>query len=356
MHALVLRLAIHAVATPALSVAVALATAQEAPYLGKIVLFGAQEVDGDVPHIMAMNPDGTGLEKLWRDEEGRAILAGRISPDGRQLAFGVHVIGTPGFELWLLDAKRQGTKVSNDAAPAAWSSDGKRLACCRSKEGAFESFILDLESKREEPLPIPPTDIVNDWSPDGTWLSVMAGNRAERFEHPTNGSYPLRRIYRMDIGGKARQNVSGDVMAVAEIRGPERIERAIDELHDDIWSRISPDGRHVNYQQRTHPGTEVLHFTVVQDIAGAGAASAVIMYEDHAEHYEQYKANNVAVWSPDRKLLASPLIAEEKVVKDGETTTRLVCQLLFASPETGFERRLRMNELGIRFIQGIDWR
>jgi roadblock/LC7 domain-containing protein len=330
--------------------------ADEAPFLGKIILFGAQREGDDRPTIMAMAPDGTELVELWRPETGGVIAAGRISNDGRRLAFMLHAPGGAGHELWTLDSKLKAIKIAEDAVIAAWSPDDNRMACFRGKGArTYDNFILDLESKREERLPLPDSDVVNDWSPDGTWLTVMASNRENRFEHAKNGSYPLRRVYRIDLDGGREAPISGDVMTIVERRDGRSEEHPLEEFYDDIWSRISPDGSQVTYQQRSHANLVVRHATIVQSVDRRGAA-AVIMYEDHAERYEQYKANNFAVWSPDGNALVSPLAAHETVKEGEETRERLVCELLFASAKTGFTHKLRMNELGIRFVQGIDWR
>src|SRR4051812_12938596 len=58
-----------------------------APYRGKLFFFGNVKADGS-SLIESMNFDGSGLETVLslKDEN---ILCGRVSPDGRQLAFSV---------------------------------------------------------------------------------------------------------------------------------------------------------------------------------------------------------------------------------------------------------------------------
>jgi len=85
------------------------------------------------------------------------------------------------------------------------------------------------------PLPIPKTDVVEDWSPDGRFLSVMAGNVEKTFKHSTKGTYPLRQIYRMKIDGSERQMLT-----------PESSD-------DSIWSRFSPDGTRLTHYRREYP-------------------------------------------------------------------------------------------------------
>ena len=96
-------------------------------------------------------------------------------------------------------------------------------------------------------LPVPKTDLVWDWSPDGQTLAVMAGNAGKVFEHPTKGTYPLRQIYLVRPDGSGRELLT---------TGP---------MLDSIAACFSPDGTRLAYQERRHHEGRVLHFAVVQD-------------------------------------------------------------------------------------------
>ena len=59
------------------------------PFQGKIILFGAQRVPpvSGAVEIIRMNVDGTEIESLLKLKDV-GYMTGRVSPDGRRLAFG----------------------------------------------------------------------------------------------------------------------------------------------------------------------------------------------------------------------------------------------------------------------------
>ena len=93
----------------------------EAPFRGKIVFFGAQlKGDLDASRIMAIDPDGTGLETLFTtSEKGRSINTGRIAPDARSVAFTILDYRTRKGEVWLLGSKGERRKVLDDGIAMA---------------------------------------------------------------------------------------------------------------------------------------------------------------------------------------------------------------------------------------------
>jgi dipeptidyl aminopeptidase/acylaminoacyl peptidase len=76
-------------------------------------------------------------------------------------------------EVWLLTVEGQRRKIADDGHVAAWSPDGTRLATYRVKGHEIENVLLEVATGRASLLPVPKTDVVWDWSPDGkavVWL------------------------------------------------------------------------------------------------------------------------------------------------------------------------------------------
>jgi len=93
-------------------------------FRGKLVLFGAQRVpqkSGTV-EILLMNPDGSGVESHLKLDDDVARMTGRISPDGRRLAFGTISGDGKRSETWILEV--DGTEVirSRSSAVTSWTS------------------------------------------------------------------------------------------------------------------------------------------------------------------------------------------------------------------------------------------
>jgi tetratricopeptide (TPR) repeat protein len=301
-------------------------------FRGKLLLFGCSW-DGHPRGslILAMEANGTGLETVIELKEGQSIAAGRIAPDGRRLAFSVARKGSDRFEAWLLEADGRLRKIADSARVEAWSPDGTRLACTRGKNKAWESFLLDVATGHEERLPLPKSDVVNDWSPDGRWLAVMAGNPDKTFEHPTKGTYPLRKIYLVKPDGSAREDLK------------------VDPMMDNIWPRFSPDGKHLVYHQRKHHEGRVFYHAAVYVLDGSGAKE-VFDFRTIFKGNREFRAKGFPCWSPDGKQFLWQVPRQKAWLGTFKT------ELVFASPTTGFQKRVDLYEKGIRWAGTMDWR
>ncbi|MDR3622712.1 MAG: hypothetical protein P4L85_25390 [Paludisphaera borealis] len=304
-------------------------------FRGKIVLFGTRRaVGGEAQRIEMINPDGTGLETILTLDEGQAIHAGRVSPDGKRLAFSASQAGTRRPDLWSVTTDRVRRKIADDILVVAWSPDGRRLAAIRDTDPntpGRENLILDVETGHEQRLPIPETDAVEDWSPDGATLIVMAANVDKVFEHPTKGAYPLRQIYLMHPDGTGRAPLTSRPLA------------------DNLDARFSPDGSRVTYFQRRHPDNLVLHFAVVQGRGGADARD-LAQFNEIYKGNRHYKPNGPPCWSPDGKSVAW-FIPRRKL-----DSSSMRIELLILSVETGQANRLDLHQRGLEWVQTLDWR
>jgi len=321
-------------------------------FRGMILLFGAQRLR-DVPPasesaagrsgVLAMRPDGTGLEVIVEPKTGEWIGAGRISPDGRRLAFNANPAATKQSDIWLatLDGQRQ--KLADNARVVAWSPDSTKLLCVRGGHNDWESFILDVETKQEQRLAIPKSDFVEDWSPDGKLLAVVQANADKVFKHPEKGTYPLRHLYLWTIDQARPEPFTSGTM------------------QDNLHSRFSPDAKRIAYDQRRYLEDRTLrHSIMVRDTDAKGEKEIVHLDKlREAGGYELFRYSASPCWSPDGKSLVSLVIRrkwEPTGGPDQEMVNKTTMALLIASAEMGVEEQIDLDEKGIVFVASVDWR
>jgi dipeptidyl aminopeptidase/acylaminoacyl peptidase len=297
----------------------------------KIVLFGCTW-KGHSPGslILAMRPDGAGLQTVLELPDGQGIRSGRVAPDRQRLAFSISHAGSNRMDAWLLDEKRRSRKLADSARVQAWSPDGTRLACSRGDARQWENFILDIRTGKEQLIPLAKHEIILDWSPDGRWLALMSYPE-ETFAHPTKGHYALRKIALVKPDGSGRQELKAD------------------KLLDNIWPRFSADSKRLVYFQRKHRDGRVLHDAVVYDL-GASSAREVLDFNTVFKGNRSFKGEGFPCWSPDatRFCWLVPLQAT--------ATSAINMELVFVSPTTGLQKRLNLSEKGIGFASIMDWR
>jgi Tol biopolymer transport system component len=329
-------------------------TKQDETFRGRLVLFGAERYAGSNRSIATMRPDGTGLETVLALSRGDMILAGRIAPDGRRLAFSVLKSsekapsndGDVKLEVWLLSAQGQRRKITDDGTVVAWSPDGSKLICCRGSLENLESFAIELETGLEQRLPVPKTDRVEDMSPDGKLITVMEGNPDKFFRHPDPdlGTYPIRKIYRFALDDGKRKALT---------TGP---------MQDNVDSCFSPDGKWIAYTSRRYSENGSLRYsTMIRATDGNGEEEVVnfdkLRQADGAEMFRPSSSH--PRWSPDGKLVVSHAfkVKWEPSGKAGsKAVRRTTFELLFASPGKGLESRLDLPEKGIVWMNCLDWR
>jgi Tol biopolymer transport system component/DNA-binding winged helix-turn-helix (wHTH) protein len=119
----------------------------------------------------AAEPDSalSSLIASTRSDHGAAF-----SPDGQRIAFVSDRSGAP--EIWTCDRRGRGERQvtsfrGTPVWPPLWSPDGTRLAFTALPEGRAEVFVV--EAGGGVPLavdPEGPSQLLVDWSPDGSWL------------------------------------------------------------------------------------------------------------------------------------------------------------------------------------------
>jgi len=314
-------------------------------FRGKLVLFGVQRTVKDDPTgrcILSLLPDGEDWQTILELKKSERIVAGRVAPNGRSLAFSVQRDGQNQPEVWVLGPEGRRVKVAEDGIVTAWSPDGTRLACSRGKYGDWESFLVDVAKKEEERLPLPKTDVVEDWSPDVQLLTVLASNPDEQFKHPNpeKGTYPLRQVYFWNL------------------KEPQRQEFTTGPLQDNLRSRFSPDGKRVAYHQRRHQDSDLFHSTRVRACDGKGEQE-VIQFDKlrQAGGYQSFRPSGFPCWSPDGKSIVAVGLKQQEVTSaHGVMTVDLGMELVCASLEKGVEKQGDLKAKGVAYVKCINWR
>lgn len=118
-----------------------------------------------------------------------------VSPDGKTL--GLVVRG----EIWTIPADKGGDAKRLTNNPARdydfyWSPDSKKIAFVSDRNGNFDLYVIDVETKQEKLLSNDPHDESSPkWSPDGKFLSFLrSGPQAGLYIVPADGSTPPKRI------------------------------------------------------------------------------------------------------------------------------------------------------------------
>lgn len=230
---------------------------------------GAAEEQTVYNAIIAIDP-GTGDWQLIVEN----ALDPRLSPDRRTLAFQRFKDG-----LWKCESDGQFPfKIANQLGRPMWSPDGKQLVVTEgriikkdSNEPSTapvwhdETWRLDTDGRNAVKLPIPDTDGVADWSPDGQWF-VATSDR-----HPPYGHGYQLYLMRTD-GTQQRRLTQGGL---------------------NVYARFSPDGKKVLYLHQTRAEGNSI-WTV--DVDGENARQLV--------REEGLASPDGAFWSPDGKQIA----------------------------------------------------
>ena len=204
----------------------------------------------------------------------------RLSPDGRRLAVPANDMNAPRggpepWRLYALDLGRQdGAELLTEAQaflhPAAWSADGSRLVCNTLEKGGWQTWVLDLKTKKISEKKLPrlnnpslaegTTLRVKDWSTDGEWFLATGDG-----------------LHILKTDGTELKTLAGPAFRVF-----------------GSCCRFSPDGRQALFDAPRADGGVVL-FSV--DIASSKTRKIVDIPDASETHL-------FAAWSPDGKRVA----------------------------------------------------
>jgi CSLREA domain-containing protein len=151
---------------------------------------GVDNPEGD-EEIFSVNPDGTGLKQLTRNNAGDSAPA--VSAYGKKITFVSRRTGN--FEVFAMnaDGTAQTNLTKNDAGDDSptFSPDGKKVAFVSGRTGNLEIFVMNADGTGQTNLT---SDLQNDteptFSPDGTRIAFASnrnGNDSDLFVMNADG-------------------------------------------------------------------------------------------------------------------------------------------------------------------------
>jgi beta-lactamase regulating signal transducer with metallopeptidase domain/Tol biopolymer transport system component len=299
-------------------------------YVSAALRYKAEGEDEEKTHygvLIAIDPATGKWQKMA--EHG---YNGRVSPDGQTLVFDRHPDG-----IWNCDTGGSNNpgKISDKTGRPIWSPDGKQLVVTTSenldKENVknrktpawrHETWRMDAGGRNPVKLPIPETDSVEDWSPDGQWF-ITCSDR-----HPPYGHGYQQYLMKTDGTGQRRLTEGGL----------------------NVYARFSPDGKKILFLRQTAKAGNSIWTTDVDGKNAKEIVSEVGLASPHG-----------AYWSPDGKQIAVVLFNWDldddgkKVGRAGSKDADYRIELMNAD---GTNRRLlKLQGAKFQFIGSLgDWR
>jgi Tol biopolymer transport system component len=238
------------------------------------------------------------------------LALGTMSPAGAtyegqegRIAFGAFVATdrTQG-DIWSVRPDGQALRQLTDAAGLdicpAYSADGKHIAFCSNRTGAYEIWVMDANGKDERQLTaLGARSLFPDFSPDGSTVAfagpVVTGGVTDLWTVPTAGGTPIRVTDTPDVAERLPV-WSPDGNTLLYVAGPPtnasaqlwtldvatgiRTQLTFDDTFKDQTPDWSPDGQLIAYEagedvwRMAADGTGQVNLTQTPSIAEFGAA------------------------------------------------------------------------------------
>jgi beta-lactamase regulating signal transducer with metallopeptidase domain len=268
----------------------------------------------------------------------------RISPDGTTLAFEksspllpnglVDGAAATREELWTCDARTgaDARRLAEVGGRPIWSPDGRELVSSDGKHidrddnetpekpvWEVATWKLSRDGGEKTELPIPSTDFVEDWSPDGEWFVTSSDRHA-----PYGSGY---QIYLMRTDGTAQR-------------------RLTDGRGLNVYVRFSPDGKQIVFLHQEKSKNSIRTIDVA-------TGDETVVFED-----DGLTKVTFACWSPDGKRLAIMRQqwylndkGEQRLSGDSANPTLAILDLV-----TKDLRELKLQNAEVKWLGHADWR
>lgn len=196
----------------------------------------------EIQGIIAVDPETGQWEKILDGDRVRVSRDGKALAVARSRASNSSMIESA--DIWKYDlASRRETQIAAEAGTMfCWSPDGNRIVIVESRftkddrsQDTTEQINLDGSGRTR--LPIPETDEVDDWSPDGKWFVAVTNRKP-----PFGRGYQL---YRMHPDGSEELQLTKNGL--------------------NCYPRFSPDSQKIVYLHQTAKDGNSLH---VMDVDG----------------------------------------------------------------------------------------
>ncbi|HEY6434826.1 MAG TPA: LpqB family beta-propeller domain-containing protein [Acetobacteraceae bacterium] len=287
---------------------------------------GVLSVSASATGVVAYRVSGGQRQLTWVDRSGAvrgtvgppdgSLLAPRVSPDGRQVAFSRETQGKP--DIWLQDDVRASRMTFGSGASTypVWSPDGSRLAFLSGAGDNPGFYQKPTNGAQAQSLLLSrKVQYLSSWSADGQYLlyfSLDPGSAADLWVLPMTGT-----------------------------RKPFAF---LQSSFNKVWGQYSPDGHWVAYQSNESGRNEIYvrRFVVPGDTADSTVAQAGQWQVSTAGGvFPTWRADGKELFflNPAGIMMAAPITVTGSTVVPGTPVTLFQTKVLGGGIDTGLGRQ-----------------